>query len=169
MSEPYPDFGESGSAPDGPIHLEPASEIAGPAFHPTPDRRPVMRQPLPVKLIAVADVRLAAPAGVGRRLDAFYVGLFGFERIPGAGDGPGDILVYRAENFQLRLEVADTASREGYRPLGVEVLSLAGTAAKLVEAEVEFTHQRGLMPGIESLVLTDPAGNWLEVVENQPV
>ena len=36
---------------------------------------------------------------------------------------------------------------------------------KLVEAEHDYLRQRGLTPGQESLLLQDPAGNWVELFE----
>jgi hypothetical protein len=36
---------------------------------------------------------------------------------------------------------------------------------KLIELELEYTRQRGMTPGEESLLLIDPAGNWIELQE----
>jgi hypothetical protein len=55
------------------------------------------------------------------------------------------------------------------RPLGLEVPALADLELKLVEAEVEYTRQRGLLPGEESIVLLDPAGNWIEIMDRRAV
>lgn len=202
------------------IELEPADGKSSPA---APDRRARVPEPLPVRLVAVADVRLPATAGLERQLDAFYVDLLGFAREGGpprprrpaepplgmspeprrltpmppvalglknqdpsrgeaarptlgppaapptatatdeaGGAGP----VYEAENFRLRFDVVEgLIVRETLRPLGIEVPSLADAEAKLVEAEVEHTRQRGLAPGQETIVLLDPAGNWVELVE----
>src|SRR5688500_2245062 len=62
---------------DNPLELE---ETPG-DYQPRPDNRPRMPEPLPVKLVAVEDVTMVAPAGIAPRLDEFYVGLFGFERL----------------------------------------------------------------------------------------
>ena len=136
------------------------------------DRRPRVPDPLPVRLIAVADPRLPAAAGLECRLDAFYVGLFGFERRPHDPDpGPADaVLSYRADNFTLHLSVREPpVRRTDLRPLGVEVPSLSALEEKLIDAEHEYERQRGLLPGEASIVLLDPAGNWLEVVEMKAV
>ncbi len=47
--------------------------------------------------------------------------------------------------------------------------SLVEMELKLVEAQIVYDRQKGLMPGEESLVLADPAGNWVELVESRKV
>ena len=154
------------------MELEPLEPAPTTHFKPTVDRRPRMPEPLPVKLVAVAEVRLPAAAGLERRLDAFYVGLFGFERAPDESDlHVADATIsYRAENFTLHLAVQEPPVRRAdLRPLGVEVPSLAALEETLIEAEQEYERQRGLLPGEVSIVLTDPAGNWVEAIEMRPV
>jgi hypothetical protein len=154
------------------VELEPLEPAPAIVFKPTVDRRPRVPEPLPVKLVAVADVRLPAAAGLERRLDAFYIGLFGFERAADESDRhvADATISYRADNFTLRLGVQEPpVRRSDLRPLGVEVPSLAALEAKLIEAEYEYERQRGLLPGEKSLVLLDPAGNWVEAVEMKPV
>jgi hypothetical protein len=130
-------------------------------YQPRADNRPRIPEPLPVKLIAVEDVTMVAPAGIAPKLDDFYAGLFGFERLPRESE-----LLYRAENLQLRFDVRDKpVVHDSMRPQGIEVASLAEAELKLIEAEIEYTRQRGVTPGQESLVLLDPAGNWIEVLE----
>ena|SRR5688572_7896123 len=142
---------------DIPLELE---ETPG-AYEPRPDNRPRVPEPLPVKLVAVEDVTMPAPRGIAPQLDAFYVGLFGFERVPRESE-----LLYRAENVQLRFDVRETpVVHDNLRLQGIEVPSLAEAEHKLIEAELEYTRQRGVTPGHESLVLLDPAGNWVEIVE----
>jgi hypothetical protein len=142
---------------DMPLELEdPLGE-----YEPKVDRRPRIPEPLPVKLVAVADVTMVAPAGAAPKLDDFYIGLFGFERVPRESQ-----LLYRSENFMLRFDVQEKpVVHESMRPQGIEVASLADAEHKLIEAELEFTRQRGVLPGQESIVLLDPAGNWVEIVE----
>jgi hypothetical protein len=142
------------------MELEPARL----QFRPTIDRRPRVPEPLPVRLVTVDDARLPAAAGLERALDAFYVGLLGFERRPPTGDD----IVYRADNFCLQIDVKEPPlRRDDLRPLGVEVPSLSELEPKLAEAKVEYTRQRGLLPGEECIVMVDPAGNWLEVVDRR--
>lgn len=146
---------------DIPLELE---ETPG-DYKPRPDNRPRIPEPLPVKLVAVEDVTMIAPAGLAPKLDEFYVGLFGFERLPRESE-----LLYRAENVQLRFDIRETpVLHDSLRPQGIEVVSLAETELKLIEAEIEYTRQRGVIPGQESLVLLDPAGNWVEIIETKGI
>src|SRR5687767_262259 len=83
------------------------------------DARPRLPEPLPVKLIAVEDVRLPAQVGSERQMDALYVGLLEFVK-----DDPARP-TYRADNLSVHFDpVAGLAERDGYRPLQIEVLSL---------------------------------------------
>lgn len=134
-------------------------------FVPQKDERARMTEPLPVRLVAVADVRLPAPVGAEQAIDAFYSGLWQFERLPGE---PG--LVYRAENFRVHFELMEgLIERDTLRPLIVEVRSLADAERKLIEMEMEYQRQKGLTPGTHSLLLLDPAGNWVELVERREI
>jgi hypothetical protein len=144
-----------------PFELEPAS-----GFEPVEDRRPRMDEPLPVKLVAVDDVRMICPGGIEEELDAFYVGLWQFQRDVGESG-----LVYRADNFRLRFEIVTESQfeRDSLRPQGIEVMSLAEAEEKLIERELEYVRQRGLTPGQASLLLLDPAGNWVEIFECRPI
>jgi hypothetical protein len=124
------------------------------------DKRPKMEEPPPVRLVAVDDCVLLAPAGLERDLDGFYVGLLKFERLEEEG------IVYRAENFSLRFSVIERfPEREDLRPLGIAVPSLVELRRQLEELEIEFMRQRGITPGLESILLRDPAGNSLEITE----
>jgi hypothetical protein len=132
-------------------------------FKPVADQRPRVPEPLPVRLIAVADMRVDSPAGLERGLDDFYVALLGMERVAAT-----DAIVYRTENFDLYVDVLEPpVTREDYRPVRVEVKSLAEMQLKFIEAELEHTRRKGLTPGDEALVLQDPAGNWVEVTESR--
>jgi hypothetical protein len=134
-------------------------------FRPVEDRRRRIPEPLPVKLVTVEDARLICGAGLEVQLDEFYVGLLGFERI-----GPEDGIVYRAENFNLRFDVLEPpVRRETLRTLGVEMLSLAAAQEQLIAREIEHTRQKGLAPGQESILLMDPAGNWIELTESRAI
>jgi hypothetical protein len=140
--------------------LEPAT-----GHKPTIDRRQRMDEPLPVKLVSVEDVRMPAPSGVEVQLDAFYVGLLGFEHVP-----PETELHYRAENFTLHFELRERpVEHDDLRPQGIEIPSLAEMELKLIEGEYEYVRQRGVMPGTETIVMRDPAGNWIELGELRSV
>lgn len=141
--------------------LEPAAGD----FVPPSDARPKMPEPLPVRLIAIADVTLPALAGLEQQMDDLYVKLLKFER---AADADG--LVYRADNFRLIFKIHEQPiNRDSYRPAQVEVLCLADIERVLIEREMEYIRQKGLLPGSESLLLRDPSGNWVEVLESRPV
>ena len=58
---------------------------------------------------------------------------------------------------------------DSLRPLQIEIVSLVETEKKIIEAELEYSRQRGLTPGQETLLLLDPAGNWIELSEMRTV
>jgi hypothetical protein len=130
------------------------------------DHRPKLEEPLPVQLVAVADVTLPTLAGLEPKLDALYVAVLLFAKEQGGSD-----LAYRAENFSLRFHLVDgtVIERQSVRPLGIIIPSLAVTEKKLVELEIDYFRQRGLLPGSEELLLQDPAGNWLTLTEQRAV
>lgn len=137
-------------------------EVSG-EFVPVQDRRVRLPEPLPVRLIAVEDVRLETAAGLESQLDEFYVDLLAFERVEGE-------LAYRADNFILRFALYETMpQRDSLRPLGIEVISLREAEQKLIERELPYVRQRGITPGRDVLVLLDPAGNWIEISEARVV
>jgi hypothetical protein len=128
------------------MELEPAPDFE---FRPAADRRPVIPEPPPVRLVTVDDATLPASTGSEAALDAFYMKLLRFER-----DAKADGIVYRAENFRLRFELVEgPIARDHLRALGIEVPSLNATETEL------------LVLGHDKLALLDPAGNWLELVE----
>lgn len=133
-------------------------------FKPVIDQRLRVPEPIPVRLIAVNDVRVDAGAGIERELDAFYAKLIGMQRIS------GESIVYRADNFDLYVDVLEPpVVREDYRPLRAEIRSLADMTLRLIEAEIPFTRRKGLLPGDEALVMQDPAGNWVVLTESRVV
>lgn len=149
------------STSDEPIELEPSQG----KFKPEPDRRVRMDEPLPVRIVAVADVRLPATAGMEKQLEDFYVGLWQFAR-----DAVFDGLAFHADNFRVVFEFREgLIVHEDMRPLCVEVLSLAEAQHKLTEREIEHLRQKALQPGSESILLQDPAGNWVELTERRTV
>lgn len=151
-----------------PLELEPDPDPKN-TFAPRPDRRPRMPEPQPVKLVSVDDVQLLALEGSEAALDAFYVGILKFEKLDAESMEPQP--AYRAENFLLRFELGEppVLERDGMRFQGIEVGSLADTELQLIEAEIEYERQRSLQPGRETLVLRDPAGNWIELHESREV
>jgi hypothetical protein len=129
------------------------------------DRRPRIPEPLPVRLVTIDDAHLPTAVGCAAELDAFYVGMLGFERETAAS-----LLIYRAENFSLVFDVLEPPIvHDNMRPLGIEVLSLTDAESKLIEAKIDYERQRALHPGQESLLLQDPAGNWIELTATAPI
>jgi hypothetical protein len=127
------------------------------------DNRPHMPEPLPVWLVTVADAHLPAASGLERDLDAFYVDLLSFER-----DVDDSVLVYHAENFAIIFDVREPPiERDSMRPVGIEILFFSQVENKLIEAEIEYTRQKSLNPGLEGLLVQDPAGNWIELMALQ--
>jgi hypothetical protein len=130
------------------------------------DRRPKIVEPPPVRIVSIDDCVLWAPAGLERQLDEFYIGLLRLEREESNAVEGGHELVYRAENFRVRIEILECpVSREDFRPLTLVVESLADLARRLTEAEIDFQRQRGLVPGQDTLLLSDPAGNPVAIGE----
>jgi hypothetical protein len=156
---------------DSPIELAPVAATETAPFEPIPDLRPLIPEPLPVRLIAVDDVRLPAAAGLERDLDQFYINLLGFARPdaarPDAASPDADAtLAYRAENFFLRFDVLEPpVVRDAVRPVLIEVQSAAEMRRRLADARFEFQTIAGLEPGQQMLLIRDPAGNWLGLVE----
>jgi hypothetical protein len=144
------------------IELDPLSD----SFEVGEDRRPRLEEPPPVRLISIDDCMLCVAAGLERQLDEFYVGLLKFEREQSPGDDDAHELVYRAENFRVRIQVLERpVPREDFRPLTLVVDSVNDLARRLTEAEIEFQRQRGLVPGLDCLLLSDPAGNPVSIGE----
>lgn len=145
--------------PNEPIDLETPDT----PFESTVDNRPRMPEPLPVRLVTVDHAHLPSAAGLETRLDDFYVLLLGFERLK-----PDDVLTYRAENFNLCFDVLEPPlDRDTFRALGVEIPSLAEVERKLIDRQVEYIRQKGIVPGHDNILLQDPAGNWLELTESR--
>ena len=160
---------------------------AAPARYQAPpkDRRPLMPEPPPVRLVAVEDVQAIAPAGVETALDDFYVNMLQLEREDRLGRSSGRSsgrnsgrnrrqepvheIVYKAENVRLRMAVKEPPlpPRADMRPIGVEVRSLADAEAKIIARELEYERLRALVAGQDTLMLRDPAGNWVAVVESR--
>ncbi len=140
-------------------------ELASSSVLPPRDMRPRLPEPPPVRLVTVADARLAAAAGFETQLDAFYVDLLRFER-----EAQAEYPIYRAENFRLVFDVIEPpVERLDFRALGIQTQSLRWVESKLIDAEIEYVRQKGLAPGIESLLLLDPAGNWIELTETRAI
>ena len=129
------------------------------------DRRRRIEEPPPVSLIAVADVSLVATRGLEHLLDDFYVGIFKFVK-----EAEGEDLCYCADNFCLRFDwLEGLPERPSLRPVGIEIESLGALQRTLTERQIEFQIERGLIPGVESILVHDPAGNIVQIYERRIV
>jgi hypothetical protein len=135
-------------------------------FKPVVDRRAPIPEPPPVRLVAIEDMTLFAAAGLEVLLDDFYVNLLRFER----ESSDRSRLVYKSENFRLYIEIAEPPIlRDDLRPIGIEVPSLSIIEHQLIERKIEYEFHRGLMAGLETLLLQDPARNWVQLGQIKPV
>jgi hypothetical protein len=76
----------------------------------------------------------------------------------------------RGEKHRLRFELHEPpVRRHALRPITILIPSLAEMEQALIDAAFEYTRQRGLTPGEDSLVLLDPAGNWIELTASPEV
>ena len=131
---------------------------------PVADERRRMDEPPPVRVVAVADVTLTCPESAAGDMDGFYVGRLNFFRQRGGG------MVYKSETVRLIFDVtAATVDRVNLRPLGVEVPSLNPVERGLIDDEIEYIRQRDITTGQLTLLVQDPAGNWIELFEFRAV
>lgn len=145
------------------MELEEPSE----RFEPIRDARPHMSEPPPVRIAAIDDVHLHAPAGIESDLDGLYVDLLLFERDEPEPDAP---IVYRAENGRVLVSVVESVSeRDDYRPLQVEIPHFDDFLRALNDREIEHELQRGIAAGTDAVLFRDPAGNWVSVTWRKKV
>ncbi|MGC4030600.1 MAG: hypothetical protein QM754_02465 [Tepidisphaeraceae bacterium] len=125
-----------------------------------PDKHPHMPEPPVVRLLAIADVRLTAVAGIEPQLDDFYVGLLKFER----DETEAERIVYKAERWRLIFTVVEVPpERDDYRPVMVQIPHFGDFVDALKSRPIEFEWQKGVSPGVEAVFLRDPAGFWVSV------
>ena len=143
------------------MELEPpTSFVLPPDDHPNMPERPVVR------LLAIADVRLAAVAGIEKELDDFYINLLKFER----GEHEDGRIVYNAERWRLVFNVVERPpAHDDYRPVMVQIPHFPDFIDALKERAVDFEWQKGVAPGVETAFLRDPAGFWVSVAPWRPI
>ena len=143
-----------------PIQLEESSGL----HKPVADDRPLIPEPPPVRLIAIDDVHLPAANGLERELVQFYVGMLRFVRK--ATEEAEGLVIFHAENQRLCFDVLEPPiTRESIRPIGIEVVQLDDIEHRLLDEQTPHTRQVGLLPGDDSILLQDPAGNWITLVQ----
>ena len=129
-------------------------------FKPGKDARPHMPERTVVRLQAIEDVRLNAPTGLEKELDAFYVGLLRFERDADEAES----IAYRAERFRVCFSVVERMPERGdYRPVLCDVPFMNDFVAALNDGQIEFEWQKGITAGVDRVLLRDPAGNHVSV------
>src|SRR5437016_1983158 len=113
----------------------------GTNFTPTIDKRKFIPPPPPVALATIEDAELPPTTGLEADLDRFYVSLLQLDR-----DDRYDGVCYKAENFRVIFRFTERSiARDDMRTLGIVVRSLGDTMWKLIEAEIEFERERGLV------------------------
>lgn len=152
-----------------PLPLEPPPETV---IEPVHDLRPVMPVPPPVRVIAVEDVTVLAPAEHAAAIDRLMT-----EILPLVKEVPmkqayvdaGAIGVYLAENVRVVYLARDEPPPSPRHILQMELADLRGLRQRLQDAEIEYELSKRLMPGDVRVAFLDAAGNPIEVLENRAV
>lgn len=121
-----------------------------------------MSEPPPVRLVAVEDVRVDAPVDSQAALNEFYGDMLKFNR----EYADGDVVVFGAENFRLLIRLVDPpVLRDDLRPILIEIPDLLAMENALVARKIDYQRIRRLTLAHASLVLMDPARNFVELLE----
>ncbi len=119
------------------------------------------------RLLAIDHVRLLASPETVESLDLFYVEQIGFERLRSPEP---ELIIYRGyprsgPRLQIRL-VDDPGQERGRRQAVIQVASLAGLIELLDEERRNYSLVQGFSYYERRLLLEDPAGNRVELVES---
>ena len=151
------------------LPLEPSPEMA---VEPVHDLRPLIPVPPPVRVIAVEDVTLVAPAkcvGAIDHLMTVVLTLVKEEPMRQADVEAGAIGVYQAENVRVVYLARDEPPPSPRHILQLELGDLRGLRQRLQDAEIEYELSKRLMPGDVRVAFLDVAGNPIEVLENRAI
>jgi hypothetical protein len=140
-------------------------------FQPVNDTRLRMYEPPVVRLISIDDVTLHATPATAPLLDFFYIQLLGFERhaddlnhTENNPKNPVTQIIYRAEKNSVIFDIVNVVlPRDDYRPVQVATPLFDLFVRQITELEMPFEWQKGVAPGLETVLLKDPAGNWMLV------
>ncbi len=78
--------------------------------------------------------------------------------------------IYRADNHCVVFHLCEgLVARDSCRALGVELDSLSQVESSLIDRQIEYQRLRGVNPGVESIWVRDPSGNWVEIMERRPI
>lgn len=118
---------------------------------------------LPVSVLGIDHVQVAAPAGCEPEARAFYGGLLGLEELP----KPEPLRArggcwFRAGTHELHVGVEEPFAPARKAHPGLVVAYLAALAARLRAEGVEVTADEAI-PGRERAYVADPFGNRLEL------
>lgn len=151
------------------LPLEPSPEAA---LEPVHDLRPVMPEPPPVRVIAVENVTLVAPAKHARAIDHLMTAVLPLvKEVPTrqADVDAGAIGVYQAENVRVVYLAREEPPPSPRHILQLELADLRGLRQRLQDAEIEYELSKRLMPGDVRVAFLDAAGNPIEVLENRAI
>jgi hypothetical protein len=144
---------------DDPVELSstaPAATLKALSEAAEADDRPMLDEPPPVKVLAVRDVELQAADDELPAVAAFYAGLLGLK--------PLDARTFGSATVDLRL-VPPEGERDSLKPLGLQAQHYKQIVERLQMDEVDFEIVRGLVAGGDTILLRDPAGNWVGIGE----
>jgi catechol 2,3-dioxygenase-like lactoylglutathione lyase family enzyme len=122
-----------------------------------------MVDPLPVSILGIDHVQVAAPAGCEQEARAFYGGLLGMEELP-----KPELLRarggcwFRAGEHELHVGVEEPFAPSRKAHPGLVVADLAALARRLTAQGIEVTSDDAI-PGVERAYVADPFGNRLEL------
>jgi hypothetical protein len=151
------------------LPLEPPPETA---VEPVHDLRPVIPVPPPVRVIAVEDVTLLAPAHHAAAIDHLMTVILPLVKempLKQAHVDAGAIGVYLAENVRVVYLARDEPPPSPRHILQLELGDLRELRQRLQDAEIEYELSKRLMPGDVRVAFLDAAGNPIEVLENRAI
>jgi hypothetical protein len=129
-------------------------------------------EPPPVRVTAVEDVVLQAPAHLAPSIDRLMTVI-----LPMVKELPirpeyaklGALGVYLAENVRVIYLARDEPPPSPRHVLQLELADLRALRQRLQDAEIEYELSKRLMPGDVRVAFLDAAGNPIEVLENRAV
>lgn len=121
------------------------------------------------RLLAIDDVRLAAPPDLAAPIADFYTSIVGLKMLDPRPEDP--VLVFRGYSPvkpRLRVELTDRPVPELRGYVQVHVTSLDSVHEVAIERGVEAIATQHLSYFDRRLTLLDPAGNRVELVMHHP-